>query len=121
MDLHKVKPSKNFEDHTGRGEVAKFLDFLFTNLNPLYAYDKIKHGDRRQGLDFRGTKPSPNFEDRTATPKSPEFINKMLFDLLRQTAPPGELLKTQDHRRMLVDPVLNIAHDPYKLRVTRGN
>lgn len=63
-------------------------------------------------------KKATNFIDRTGTPIE-EVLNQMLFSLLRQNTPPGELLKTQDHRFMMVDPVLNIAHDPFKVRVKK--
>lgn len=64
MDLGKVKQSKNLEDHTGYGQLNKFLDTLFTVLNPVYAYRNVK-GATRQGIDLRNTKPSKNFEDHT--------------------------------------------------------
>lgn len=54
-------------------------------------------------------------EDRTGIPKTGELLEQMLHDLLlRYGTRPGTLLLDDDHRPMYVDPILNIAHDPYK-------
>lgn len=42
MDLRKQKPSRNFEDRTNYGEMERFLETLFLQLNPLYLQRKIK-------------------------------------------------------------------------------
>ena len=113
MDFGNSKESKNFEDHTGRGEIGKFLDFLFTSLNPVYAYRNIK-GATRQGIDLRGAPISNNFKDRTGIPKTKEMQDRVLFELIKNHQRPGDLLLKEDLRPMMVDPILNYAHDPFK-------
>lgn len=42
MDLSKSKPSSLVEDHTGYTPLQRGLDTVFTALNPVYAYSKVR-------------------------------------------------------------------------------
>lgn len=119
MKIEKAKKSKNLEDHTGYTKGQKWLDWFFTNLNPKYAYDKLKSGPTiRQNLSLGKAPQSDNFIDRTGVEPSSNLKEMLFFDLMKRLHPNG-LLLNNDNRPMLVDPILNIAHDPFKFRARK--
>lgn len=123
MDKKKLPLSKNFEDHTGYTGKDRLLDKLFTLLNPVYAYRNLRGSMIDNGmiapLMDRKMPESKNFEDRTGIPKTPDLMRRMLFEQYKSVLPPGELLKQQDYRYMQVDPILNIAHDPFRSKTRK--
>lgn len=45
-------------------------------------------------------------------PLTREKMDRILFSILQEQMGPGALLKTGDYKPLVVDPILNIAHDP---------
>lgn len=66
LNLDKAPKSKNVQDNTGFTKGQKWLDWFLTNLNPMYAYDKIKNGPTlRQHIDLSKAPKSKNVVDHT--------------------------------------------------------